>query len=281
MNREKRDAIAAELRRCGHLSDRAVAERAGASGPTVAKVRRGLVESGAIPDHAARLGRDGRRRGGAAKVVQLGAARPPLGGHRIDHADIRTWAVPDGSVSLLFTDPMYRRDALPQWRALGRFAARTLRPGGLLVAYAGHAWLPQQMAALAEHLTYVWTCAVVHGGHLGRACRGFRVGWKPLVVFVKGRQEPSGYPRDVFMGPGPAKGLHKYGQPPEEAAYFIDRLTRAGEVVADPFAGGFNTMGAAVAQGRVFWGCDRDAGCVIVGRERLARLVAAKGPPRR
>ncbi len=47
-------------------------------------------------------------------------------------------AIPDGSVSLIFTDPPYDRASLPLYSDLGAFAARVLRPGGSLITYVGN-----------------------------------------------------------------------------------------------------------------------------------------------
>jgi site-specific DNA-methyltransferase (adenine-specific) len=75
----------------------------------------------------------------------------------IRHGDFRTALtdIPDGSVDLFLTDPPYPREYLPLWRDLAALAARTLKPGGLLVAYSGQYYLPAVMGMLAEaHPTF-------------------------------------------------------------------------------------------------------------------------------
>ena len=90
----------------------------------------------------------------------------------------------DGSVDFVFSDPPYGAADVPIYGDLGAFAARVLRPGGLLLAYAGQAHLPAILAALEAHLAYAWSCAIVYdGGHAALPWRHLRVGWKPLVLF--------------------------------------------------------------------------------------------------
>jgi hypothetical protein len=73
-------------------------------------------------------------------------AKVKLYGGRFQEAAAK---IKSGSVDVLFTDPPYDRAWLDdgQWADLATLAARVLKPGGVLVAYAGIAFLPQVMAA--------------------------------------------------------------------------------------------------------------------------------------
>lgn len=51
------------------------------------------------------------------------------------------------------------REFLPLWSALSAFAARVLRPSGMLVAYTGALDLPEVITRLTERLTYWWAGA--------------------------------------------------------------------------------------------------------------------------
>ncbi len=64
--------------------------------------------------------------------------------------------------------------------------------------------------------------------------------------------------------------------PPELVRVFLEELTRAGDVVLDPFAGYGTTLRTAEEMGRVGYGVELDEGRLAYARERLAapeRLV--------
>lgn len=62
--------------------------------------------------------------------------------------------VTDASVDLVYTDPPYTKDAMPIWSDLLSFAARVLKPQGMLMAYTGKMCLPEAIERLSEHLRY-------------------------------------------------------------------------------------------------------------------------------
>jgi hypothetical protein len=45
--------------------------------------------------------------------------------------------IPDSSIDLIFTDPLYRREYLPLYANLAEVADRVLKVGGSLVTYIG------------------------------------------------------------------------------------------------------------------------------------------------
>lgn len=180
--------------------------------------------------------------------------------------------VADGAVDLVCSDPPYGAADVPLYGDLGAFAARVLRPGGLLLAYAGQAHLPAILAALEAHLAYVWSCAIVYeGGHAALPWRHLRVGWKPLVLF--GRPPLTGGPwfadTVVSTAASAAKDLHPWQQSPEPR-YYIRRLTAPGALVCDPFAGSGTTVVVTLALGRRFVGAELDPETYAVARQRIA-----------
>ena len=52
-------------------------------------------------------------------------------------------AIDDGTVDLIFTDPVYHREAIPEYGDLAQFAARKLVDGGSLICYVGHYAIPE------------------------------------------------------------------------------------------------------------------------------------------
>jgi DNA modification methylase len=66
-----------------------------------------------------------------------------------------------------------------------------------------------------------------------------------------------------------AKELHRWGQDYGAFHDIVERLTRPGQTVVDPFMGSGTTLLAAHALGRHAIGCDIDAASVATARGRL------------
>lgn len=175
------------------------------------------------------------------------------------------------SVSLIFTDPPYDAESIPLYGLLAQEAARVLKPGGGLIAYAGHYALPQILTDMSEYLRYWWMISLKHSGNSARLPgKWVMVGWKPLVWFVKGGRFNNEYIADFFeTSKQPDKILHDWQQDVSEAAYYVEYLTEPGELVCDPFLGSGTTLLAAKKLGRRVWGCDIDEEKVNIARGRL------------
>ena len=193
---------------------------------------------------------------------------------RIVVGDFREHAaeIADGSLSLVFTDPPYDRKASKMLPALADFAAAKLADGGSLVMYIGHLQLPAAFAAFEGKLRHWWTCACVHSGELSLMREyGIRVGWKPMLWFVKGtRDDKSNIVFDTVTG-GKEKTAHDWQQAEAEAAYWIENLCPADGIVCDPFLGGGTTAAAAKALGRKWIGFEIDPDTAKIASERLSK----------
>jgi SAM-dependent methyltransferase len=203
---------------------------------------------------------------------------------RIDHADFRAWkGAKTNSVDLILSDPPWLPEYAHLREPFARFAARTLRPGGLLLAYVGQYDLPGWLAALGRHLTYQWTFAAVNdsGGALMSVMKARRIhtGWRPLVLFSKGAGRLPGLVKDVVYSDRREKEMHGWSQPLGESEYFVSALCPRGGTVCDVFVGS-GTVPAAVARaggGLRFVGCDVDEESVRVARRRVANVLPAAG----
>jgi ParB-like chromosome segregation protein Spo0J len=190
-----------------------------------------------------------------------------LGDFRTSGADIA-----DGSIDLVFTDPPYDEDAVQLYRDLGVFAARVLKPGGVCVAYSGHAHLPQVMTALCESLEYAWTLAIRHtGGELRFRKFNIRNAWKPLVMLYKPPLDLWwDWFSDITTG-GKEKDEHEWQQAESEASHYIKALCPTGGVVVDPFAGGGTTLVAAKKLGIRYVGFEVSEDAYNAAQVRLAK----------
>lgn len=148
-------------------------------------------------------------------------------------------SIPDNSIDMIFTDPVYENIEDYAW--LAETAARILKPNRALVAFYYPKFHLQVGNAMSQHLTYqemiIW--------HRNNEMK-FRyspVGksvYVPAYVFSKGEKlSRPGFAFNLRSYPvWSVDSNHKWSKPPEFLAYYLEALSRVGEVVYEPFAGG-------------------------------------------
>jgi hypothetical protein len=194
--------------------------------------------------------------------------------HLGDFRELSPELIEDASIELVFIDPPYDRDSLPLYADAATEAKRILRPGGSLISYVGHSIMPQAARSMAEHLTYFWTGAAVHGGQNRRMdLMGIIAGFKPLLWFVKDyRGDIQTLVADTVTGTGREKEFHEWQQAENEAAHFIEPLTSDDGTVVDFFAGGGTTLVAARNLKRRYIGFEIDPQRAARAAERLTEM---------
>lgn len=236
-----------------------------------------LLAAGDLPDvpvldtkRVERIAREAeadRRRAEPVDAVEMaGTAETRHGDFREVLGDL------GGQVDAIITDPPYPGEFVDLFRPLGALASQILKPSGVLVAMTGQYYLPQYLELLSENLAYRWTGAYLVSGQRNRN-HGARVGtgWKPLLIFQrKDADVPEFLLDDVFASEGDDKAHHHWGQSESGMASIVERFTRPGDLIVDPFLGGGTTGVVARDLGRRFIGCDIDAAAVSTARERLA-----------
>jgi methylase of polypeptide subunit release factors len=177
-------------------------------------------------------------------------------------------------VDAVVTDLPWADLELYKW--LGRFCVGHLRPGGLLLCQVGTSQMPAVMNILSEAgLTYRWVLAVVY--NQTRFCRpfgGWSPGWRPVLVYSHGVADKTPLTSDTYTVPG-IRGkaeLHDWQQPQEPISHWVGRLTRPGDVVADPFVGSGTVAVACREHGRKFVGTEIDKKAFRVARGRLTEV---------
>ncbi len=154
--------------------------------------------------------------------------------------------IADNSVDLIFTDPPYHAEHLELWSELSEFAARVLKPGGILLSYSGQIFLPDVLNRLSEHLAYCWLLGIAHtGGHIQIWKHTLWKDWKPIVMFSKGTPTQHDWFMDLYRGDKGDKDAHEWAQGEGEAAYYIEKLTKPGQLVVDPMCGSGTILRAA------------------------------------
>jgi hypothetical protein len=142
---------------------------------------------------------------------------------------------------------------------------------------SGQTYLPRVFQALIAHLDYHWTMAYLTPG--GQSVQIFprkvNTFWKPIILCRNGEGTSPEWFGDVAKSDvnDNDKRFHQWGQSESGMADLVGRLTRAGDVVLDPFMGAGTTGVAALAMGRSFVGCDLDAENIEATRGRLERVV--------
>lgn len=190
-----------------------------------------------------------------------------LAGAEIRHGDFREVLADLSDVDAIITDPPYPQEFLDEYDALGEFAARALKPDGILAVMVGQTHLPAYLNRLTRHVSYRWCGAYMTEGPATRIhARSVGTKWKPILIFGGSRF----LTQDVFASQADDKRHHRWGQSESGFADLIERLTEPGELVVDPFTGGGTTAIVCRDLGRQFIGCDLDAAAVHGARERLA-----------
>ena len=213
-----------------------------------------------------------RKQKAARQKKRTEAAKDCANDERIVVGDFREHAdkVADGSLSLIFTDPPYDREASKMLPELAKFASDKLADGGSLICYVGQTQLPAAMDALRLHLRYWWTIACVHAGR-STVMRefGINAGWKAVLWFVKGTRDDNSIMVNDVMSGGEEKSHHDWQQSESEATYWIEKLCPKDGIVCDPFIGGGTTAAAAERAGRKWIGFEIDPTTAVIAGARI------------
>lgn len=156
----------------------------------------------------------------------------------------------------VITDPPYPRDFLHVFSDLAEGCHFAKVP--LVAVMSGQSFLPEVMLRLCEHLKYRWTMAYLTPG--GQSVQQWTAKvntfWKPVLLFGESIEwfgdVATSKPNDND------KRFHGWGQSESGIADLVERLTKPGQLICDPFLGGGTTAVASLALGRRFIGCDID-----------------------
>ncbi|MGH2638052.1 MAG: DNA methyltransferase, partial [Rhabdochlamydiaceae bacterium] len=179
-----------------------------------------------------------------------------------DFCEVLRREVPDGTAALIFTDPPYTRKFLDAggWDKLAVEAERILIPGGYLATYAPQYCYSQVFHALEARLEHYHPAGILHAGHQTLMwSKDMKICWKPIQIFSKGRGRKHLQMFDFLQGEVGDKGLYEWAQSVSEARYFIEKLTKRGELVVEPFLGSGTTLRAVHELHRRGVGVELDA----------------------
>jgi hypothetical protein len=169
----------------------------------------------------------------------------------------------------VITDPPYPYEFLPVFTELAEGCKAAGVP--LVAVMSGQSYLPEVMRRLSEHLRYRWTLAYMTPG--GQAVQQWKAkvntAWKPVLLFGDAVEwfgdVATSKPNDND------KRFHGWGQSESGMADLIERLTKPGQLICDPFLGGGTTAVVCLALGRRFVGCDIDPAHVQQSLDRVTK----------
>jgi len=192
-------------------------------------------------------------------------------------ANVLSLEIPDNSVDLIFTDPIYSNIEDYEW--LAKLGQRVLKPGKSLMAMAGNLEKPRIYDVMRPYLDYHWEAAVIYrGANFFMNSRAIQVSWKPILWFTKGKREPK-WCKDALTESCYPKQHGRYQQSPTSAIWFIRQLTYPNNIILDPFCG-FGTFPVACKTlHRHYLGFEINPNATTIARQRLSQLSPLPLPP--
>lgn len=179
-------------------------------------------------------------------------------------------AIPDESVDLIFTDPVY--DRIDDYRWLAETAARVLKPGGNVLAYVGNIHLLDAAIAmkgcltahplLTTYLLPSWVPLWQYHAHAN---------YLPLLWFSRGDGLPQKWIKLQNNAALAHKShAHRWGKNGKSITKWLDAFTSPGAIVFDPFTGGGTVPAVCKMLQRNYLAFEIDPATAALARERVA-----------
>jgi len=162
-------------------------------------------------------------------------------------------AIPDESVDLIFTDPVY--DRTDDYRWLAETAARVLKPDRACLVWCGIGYLPETLQALLDGgLSYKWQMVAgrPRGFHSRYCMNKTFSNWQSLLWFEKNESWPLLTISDLVFSNNPGSMMfHKeWAKNVNPFLHWIRRFTDEQAVIADVFSGGGTVPAVCKSLGR-------------------------------
>lgn len=180
-------------------------------------------------------------------------------------------AIPDASIDLIFTDPVY--DRIDDYRWLAETAARVLKPNSACLVWCGIQWLGQTISAMNEAMEYRWTFGAVRpkGFPSGRFFQKGFSNWQCCLWYQKGISSPVLTISDItFSDNGGLMMYHAdWAKNVAPFIHWLGRFVNDGAIVFDPFTGGGTVPAVCKMLGRRYLAFEIDATVAERARERV------------
>lgn len=150
-------------------------------------------------------------------------------------------AIPDESIDLIFTDPVY--DRIEDYRWLAEMAMTALKENRACLTYCGIGYLPEILDALRTGgLTYRWELTSAWNGGSAHIPLGFSKQARLLWLDINGQSKPLNQLVDYRHGVVncsklPDSNAHDWTKIPDHSAYWLNGFVCKDELVVDFFTG--------------------------------------------
>ncbi len=163
------------------------------------------------------------------------------------------------SVDAVISDIPWDKEFLSRLENLTAAIVHVLKPGAPVILMYGQQYWNRLMLALEKSgLEYHWLLADDQGDglELKNYQRHIYNHWKPLLIYSKGEFQHS-YVRDLFRSAGMKnKKFFKHQQAIQLFEWVVEKFTKPGDSVVEPFLGSGTTMLACMNKGRRCIGID-------------------------
>lgn len=178
-------------------------------------------------------------------------------------------AIPDESVDLIFTDPVYQN--LDDYRWLAECGDRVLKQDGACLAWSATLYLPEVLRAMMPPLEWAW---MLYWQKYGPCYPG-----KPGICVIaqclwldKGKSKTR---RKIADWQGAAFDIknrhstHKWSKPESVLSNWLDAFTIYGAVILDPFTGSGTVPAVCKLLGRRYLAFEIEPDTAETARERV------------
>lgn len=201
---------------------------------------------------------------------------------KITHGDSMQLSkqLPDKSIDLIFTDPVY--DNMEHYQWLSQEGYRVLKPDRAALISFGIGALDDASDAMRHgkrHLEYRWEFVWYQSNNQGQRADPGWCKWSPIRWYEKGRSKPNKVVQDLRNVPIPVSNLtnsnvpdwkiHKWAKPPKLISYYLEAFSKPGDVVWDPFSGSGTVALVCKMLGRHYVAFEIDKRTVTKSRRRL------------
>ena len=181
-------------------------------------------------------------------------------------------AIPDESIDLIFTDPVYQN--IDDYRWLAETAARVLKPDSACLVFYGIGYAPQTMAALIDGgLSFRWQMVHYMPGQNQRGAYRTFSNWKAMLWMEKGTKHPERHIRDLILDRSvrllPSGVNHQWTKNADTVAYYLTAFCSSGAIILDPFTGGGTVPAVCKMLGRRYLAFEIDPDVAETARERV------------
>ena len=176
--------------------------------------------------------------------------------------------IPNESIDLIFTDPVYDRIEDYEWLAI--IGKNILVDGGMVLAQVDQKNRFDCEILMRKHMRALPLIAEVFP--FAKSYTGFQnimSGWKPYLWLQKGEKRIGGFALDRHHGGGIDKRFHGWGDSIDFFVKYIECLTNAGAFIFDPFTGGGTVPAVCKMLSRNYIAFEIDPATAELARERV------------